>query len=385
MKERDRPAPRGSRWYGQVLVLAALSCPGRASADDLVVALWLRPGAQDPRLAQRVRGQVSDLPVRLVEAQEPGADTSFGEQLAAADALARRQGARAVVWFALLDPRAPRSGLLVIVAEAAEGRVLVRRVEPEAPSAAGAPADLDSATLEAAALIVRTALRGLAEGAVIGLDRAAIAPAPPAPALPAPAPAPPAPPPRPPAQQPLPAPAAEGSWIAAVGWHTAYDGQALQQGLAGQVGHAFGRWTVGLSVATSLGVELVDPRATLHLARDAFGAFGEITALRTEQVSLGVGLSAGAILFPRSTGMTAAGVEPTSAAANPTFFAGLDARVRWLPRWLGGFAGAWIDAGVDAVPAAPMLGYEVAGQFVPTRSLWPAQPEGALGLFVRTP
>jgi hypothetical protein len=359
-----------------------LSGAGRASADDFVVTLWLRPDAKDAGLAQRVRGQVSDLPIRLIETEEPGAEAPMSQQLDVADSIARQQGARVVVWFAPLDPRAPRPGLLVVVAEAARGRVLVRRVESEAARpAAGGPADFDSATLEAAALIVRTALRGLAEGAVIGLDRSEVTgPA----AKPAPL-----PPLLRPATvmvvpRPLP-PTAPARWIAAVGWHADYDGQAIQQGLTGHVGYAIGRWAAGLLVAPSLGVELADRWATLHLGRHAFGAFGQLLAVETTQAALGFSVSAGAILFQRSTSLPAPNVAPTASALNPVFFAGLRAHAGWFPPWLGGSIGVWIDAGAEVVPGAPTLGYDVGGQFVPSRSLWRVQPGGAAGVILRTP
>jgi hypothetical protein len=362
--------PSGATARAVALSLAALAWPAPAHAEDFVAALWLAPGAGQERLSQRVRGQLSDLPVRLVVVNEPGTEAPLGAQLEAADALARRQGARAVVWFAPLDPQAPRAGLLVVVAEAARGRVLIRRIE--AGAAAG---DGDSATLEAAALVVRTALRGLSEGAEIGLTRAEVAPAPPPPPPAAKTAAPAAPP----------QPASRGRLLAAVGWHLTYDGQAAQQGLSGHVGYTFGRWTVGLAAAPSLGAELRDARSTVHLARHAFGAFGEVAAALGEQVSLGAGVSAGAVLFPRSTGATAAGIAPDEASANPTVFAGFSARARWFPAAFRGFVGLWLEGGAELVPWAPTLGYQLGPRFVPAFQLWHVQPGGAAGLAVRTP
>ncbi len=362
-----------------------LAWAGGAAADDFVVTLWLRPGARDAALAQRVRGQVSDLPLRLIEIEEPGAEASMSQQLDVADAVAQKHGARAVVWFAPLGRGAPRPGLLIVVAEAGRGRVLVRRVESEGARAAAPGSELDSATLENAALMVRTALRGLAEGAVIGLDRSEIAGAAPAPAPPPPHPPEPVPVPvKVPAPPPV-SPTARGRWIAAVGWQAAYDGQALQNGFEGRVGYAFGAWAAGLLVAPSLGVDLVDSRATLHLERHVLGAFGQLLALHTTAVSLGAHLAAGAILFQRSTSLPAPGVTPTASALNPTFFAGLRAHAGWFPRWIGGNVGVWTDAGADVVPNAPTLGYEVGGAFVPSRSLWRVQPGGTAGVIVRTP
>jgi hypothetical protein len=173
--------------------------------------------------------------------------------------------------------------------------------------------------------------------------------------------------------------------MGAVGWHLAHDGQVLHQGLAGHVGYGFGRWSLGLAAVTSVGADLADTRATIHLARHAFGAYAELVALRTGWLDVALSLSAGAALFPRSTGTTVTAIVPAAAALNPVFWTGLAARARFFPRLLGGFVGAWIEGGADAVPAAPTLGYQIDGHFLAAYRLWRIQPGGTVGLVVKTP
>src|SRR5262249_18407479 len=111
-------------------------------------------------LRDRIAGQTSDLDVELTSVETPPLEPTLGEQLDAAAEWARRTGAQAVVWC---DPeRAPeRGGFMLYVAEPNTSRVLVRRTGGER----AAP----SADLEAAALIVRLAVRALMRGGVIGV------------------------------------------------------------------------------------------------------------------------------------------------------------------------------------------------------------------------
>src|SRR6185503_6375025 len=105
------------------------------------VRVFVRVEAPDDRaLVERVRGQVSDLALEL-EVVEDGR--------ALDDA-----GALAVVWFARPEPNADR--IVVRVMDLRRGRTLVRDLGGGGRAADGA---LSSGTLEAAALVVREALR----------------------------------------------------------------------------------------------------------------------------------------------------------------------------------------------------------------------------------
>ena len=359
--------------------LIAVAAPRSGLADGMTALLWSRPQHEDDALRRRVRGQVSDLSV-ILEPVEAARGDSLGEQLEQADALAGARGAKVVVWF---EPLPGRAGLLVVVAQTAGGRVLVRRLEPRAaaPAPAAGLAALDSATLESASLVVRTSLRALSEGGVIGIAREDLAEAPAS--SPAARAGPAAP--RPPAM--ASSPSASGGkarleWVADVGWQAAYDGSAVQQGLAMRVGPRVGPWSFGFYAAQSFGKQLPGPYATLELSRDAFAAFAEVAWFRTREASASVGLSAGAVLFPRATVSTSSGVRATAAELNPTYAAGVDLPFRWSPDGLRQRLGFWISAGVDFIPAAPTLGYDLGTSFVPVAHLWPLQPHLGAGVEV---
>jgi hypothetical protein len=360
-------------------LLAALFATTPVRAEDFVAILWLRSPARDALLAQRVRGQLSDRPVRLIEHPEPSDDPSLGAELDAADRMARDNPARAVVWFASTGPNA--SQLLVIVAEPAGGRVLVRRVDAALPSAltGGAAGALDSATLETAALIVRTALEGLAAGAVIGLERKDVAPPP----APAPVAAPPALPSAPPAERARTA-ASSRHWGLSLGWRAMFDGEAIQQGLAARAHYAFSRLSIGFLATQSLGADLVDDYATLRVSMHTFGASFGVAALTTPELELWLNAASGVALFERSTEPRQAVVEATPARATPTWFGALEAQASWFPGWAGGFCGAWLSAGAEVV-RSPTFGYSVGGEFLETRTPWLVRPTGGAGVTLRTP
>jgi hypothetical protein len=159
-----------------------------------------------PEFSARVRGQVSDLDLTLaVEATSPLSSQAEVEALVAARAAQR--AADVVAWLGELPGKSPADArnTMVYVWIAGHDRVHARRVGPRANAAssesaprpdnapsllpnigAAAPGER-SATLEAAALVVRSAVRAVRferEGAAAepSLDEPAPTPAPPAPA-----------------------------------------------------------------------------------------------------------------------------------------------------------------------------------------------------------
>ena len=366
----------GRRWIRLGMVgMSACAALARSRAargsDDMIAVAWTR-SEDDQALLRRVQGQVSDLAVSLQTDASPRTGT-LAEQLAEADGVARAHDAKVVLWF---EPLPEGRGVLVVVADTQGNRVLVRRIESKRP--AETLASLDSATLESASLVVRTSLRALTEGGVIGIGREDLAaPVPPRPVepvrqpLPAPAPAP-----LPPAE-----PESRLHWVAAVGWQVTVDGSTVQQGLAAQVGLRVGGVSFGVSAAQSFGAEITGTYATVAVARDAFAAFGELAWVRTKSLSASARLSTGAVIFPRSTSATELGVTATPSEVNPTYFAGLEVPLRYSPGALHRRVTFWLSVGADVMPA-PTFGYRIAGTFVPMAALWPIQPHGAAGIEV---
>lgn len=159
------PAPVPARTRsGLVLVLVLVpglllsaAAPARAEAPMRAV---VRVPEAEPALWARVRGQSSDLDVTLTRVRDAG-EPALADQLEVAARLARAHQARVVVWF---RPLPGRRGVIVYVAEPGADTVFVRRL----PQGKGSVA-ARSATAEAAALVVRSALRALAAGGRIGV------------------------------------------------------------------------------------------------------------------------------------------------------------------------------------------------------------------------
>jgi hypothetical protein len=358
------------------LLLAALALTAaapRAAAETPLRAVVRVDGADDEALLQRLRGQVSDLGAALVVERGP-LEPRLAGQLDRGAALARAHGAPVVVWFLHPGPR----DAVVLVAVPASERVLVRRV------AAGRRAGDRSAMLEAAAVIVRGALRALAAGGRIGIATEAavrqLEDREPAPVAGLPVAGPPPPP------APAPRRAALG-WRAAVGWQVAGDGASpyAQQGIAARLALERGRLLLELAAWAGLPSRLDDGQTTVELTRHAGGLAAGWAVVRGEHLRLVLGAWLGAAAYFRSTAVTAAGVAATPSRASAAFVAGPEARLQWSWRVGQGAVGLELFAGCDAVAGVPDLVYQQAAATVPRTRLWPVQPRGGLSLVVGTP
>jgi hypothetical protein len=333
----------------------------------------------DRSLLQRTRGQSSDLNVELVETTEPPIEARLADQLAAARKLAATHRARLVLWFDTTLRDEEPGALLVYFSIPADRRAFVRSVGDASARAEGG--DPSSAALEEAALVVRSALRALAGGATVGvtlgrpLDEPAMA------TPPAPAEAPPRA-----AAAPRPRRADTAHWVstAHAGWANTFYGQssAGQQGTVARAGIAYGRFRGGLALSLTLPAQLRDPRATLTLSRRAAGVFAGAALAPSENIQFTLGLGVGAVAFVRTTHDVAPGGAPSPPAATFSPYAGPEIVTSFVVRW---GATAWSLApsvGVDIVPLAPSIGYDVGGHFLDSHPLWKVQPRLALLLGV---
>src|SRR3954467_1106237 len=189
--------------------------PIAARADDRV-GVVVRAGSRDATIVTRLRGQLADLDGVTVTVDDGAVEPTLEGQLAAAE----RVGARVVVGF---TPRGKT--LAVAIATPQDHRLFVREI----------PQSSESATAEAAAITVRTAVRAIALGGTIGVE---VAPAAAVVVTPEP-------PPR--------APRVEASTTiaAALGWQLAFDGGADRgaHALAQRTTVARGAWAGWLSLA----------------------------------------------------------------------------------------------------------------------------------------
>ena len=336
------------------LARAAIAGPG---APLRVVVL---AGRDDDAIIARVEGQVADLPVTLTRGPAPAAAHDLSRQLAAAGAIARTTDADAIVWFI-----ADGDGWIVNVADPTAGRVLVRRID------GGAGAMDRSAALEAAALVVRTALRGLAAGGEIGV----IAEPPPTTTAPPPSPPPPPPPDATPSAATRLAPLAEIGWIAALDG----DAAAGHHGLAAALGVRRGRWQLAATVAHFPATARTSALATIAIDRQALGLAGAHTLLAHPAWRLQLGLALAATRFGRATTQTSGALMATADRA--TWSATITPAVR-IDRRLG--RAAWLALDVGATALATVPAFEVRGPAgaAEVARLWAVEPTLALSIAV---
>ncbi|MBL8624705.1 MAG: hypothetical protein JNK64_25580 [Myxococcales bacterium] len=338
------------------LARPAIAAPG---APLRVVVL---AGRDDDAIIARVEGQVADLPVTLTRGPAPAAAHDLSRQLAAAGAIARTTDADAIVWFI-----ADGDGWIVNVADPTAGRVLVRRID------GGAGAMDRSAALEAAALVVRTALRGLAAGGEIGV----IAEPPPPTTTPPPSPPPPAPPP----PDATPSAAPRFAPLAEIGWIAALDGDAAagHHGLAAALGVRRGRWQLAATVAHFPATARTTALATIAIDRQALGLAGARTLLARSTWRLQLGLAVAATRFGRATTATSGALMATADRA--TWSATVTPTVR-IDRRLG--RAAWLALDVGAAALATVPAFEVRGPAgaAEVGRLWAVEPTVALSIAV---
>lgn len=323
----------------------------------------------DATLAERVRGQTADLAVQVVSAaaHEP-LEVGLEAQLERARGLTQQHGAQVVVWFAR-DARA----LTVFVSEPERGRLFARRID------AGEGDLALSAQQEAAALVVRTALRALSEGGEIGVREqemvAATEPAPveePAPEEPAVV--------EPPAEEPP-----SATLRLAVGARGAYDGASQRgaYGITARVGVDWQALRVELRGSVGLMRPLEVPRADLRLARYAVSLHGGWVALKRPRFDVTASLGAGVAAYRSEV----RALEPSFHAEAPNAWLttlAADLAFQHYPAWARGFLGWAAVVGVEGYPSAPRFGYQgEGGRFVGEARLWHAQPVLSLEAVLR--
>jgi len=267
-----------------------------------------------------------------------------------------------VVWFRHLAGGA----VVVYVADPAANTVLVRQVS--APSGES-PAVERSAAAEAAALVVRSALRALSAGGKIGVETSAVAAHENAVASP---------------DTPL---ATIGhrdrsSWFTSVGGQVALDGASSHgtYGLAARVGHKRGALRAALLIAASLPTSIDDELSSVEMARHAAALALGVDVWRPGRAVVTVEACVGAVGFFRSTVALQPEVVPTPNRVTTALLVGPGIRV--LLRPIEASRRVWVELGLaaDLVIGRPELGYEAAGEFVPRDALWPVQPRAELAI-----
>ncbi|MCE9576952.1 MAG: hypothetical protein K8W52_27645 [Deltaproteobacteria bacterium] len=323
----------------RALTIALVLVAAPAVAEPMAVVV--RAGSGDTALAvARLRGQLADLDLAITDA--PGRlEPSLDAQFATAARLAEKEQARAVVWFIARD-----GGIAVAVATPADHRLFVRVIPPAEPSTVA----------EAAAVAARGALRAIALGGSIGVE------------------VPPPPPVVVPAMRP------QGSLEVALGWQLALDGGADggAHALAERTMWHRGAWAGGLAIAFGPPRPRHDVNADLELSRTGAALVAEWRA-----GGFAIGLSAGAILYRRTTIATDTGLAATPGATTVAFGGGPALRWHWRPRHLP--LGIEAGAGLDVVLGAPTLAISRAGTVQSLGAIRVAQPWFGLSVIAGLP
>lgn len=330
----------------------------------------------DQKVMVRLRGHASDLPLTFIIADEPGHPAGLTEQIAAADALATREQAAAVVWFSYgrcgRGPATPATGtasdrLVVHIGQPRTRSVLARAVGrlscDKAPPAAHASED--SAAFEAAAIVVRAALLAVADGGTIGVVPPSLAAPPPA-----------APPAAPPGFRPR----------IGVGWLWTMDGLTPhgQQGLQALVGVGDDRYGIEMGLLSTIPADVTDAFAAVSLSRAALTLGGAFRQPLGDRLALTAAVHAGVTLQMRTTTPLVAGVTPRGGSRIASAVVAPELRLAAaIPGTTGLTAGIALAA--DYIPNIPVLAYIVDNVRQDERRPWVVQPRASFNLQLRLP
>lgn len=337
MRRRCRP-----RLTLVLLMASAMQATAARALADAERVLVLVVDADDVAFVDRLRGQVSDLPVEVATESVP-ADLDDAGRRRLAERLVREHRAQCIVWY--------RQGMVSIVVPEDGAVTTVERSFAEERDASGEeqPRDMLSADLEAAAVVVRSTLLQ--------------PPRPP-------------PPPAPPSGEvggaaPVAAPSARhASRIACsalVGWQAQHDGlDAPDQSLVAEVSVSMARFEAGAVGAIGGSRDLSSARdATAGLRRGSVGLVAGVLFVDSARWRFGARLTAGAAAFDLTSQLS--GVAPRT-DSRVRLFGGMEARLAALGRVGRVPVQLALGLGVTAVEAAPTL---YAGATAATRlALW---------------
>jgi hypothetical protein len=336
---RRRPAQRSPK--ARLALLCALLTLGLSLPSQAALRLLLLVSGQEERkIATRAEGQLADLDVTTsVELFQPAPE--LAEQRVEALGRCQDAGADAVAWFGT-------EGGARFVYLAQEGRFFSRGVPPSVGPVS------TSASEEAAALVLRTAVRGLLAGALWA----------PAPLF------------EPPAASP--APPTLSGWGAAA-WLFQLDGQRSggRHGIALSGGLARGPWRAGLFLHFSPPLALATD-ATYDVTRLAAGASLSyaLVSQQSWRASASLRLAAEAFLHSSSGATALPGLVPAQTHdASPSLHlgAGLEARLS-RSLWLE------LEAGATLLFQPPSFGVETSAGFLESSALHTLSPTLRLGL-----
>jgi hypothetical protein len=353
-----------------LMVLAALLWVRPSAAETarpLRVLVWLEPGSD--ALLSRIRGQTNDLDLELMLEEGEPMPRDLGGQLRVARRLAKSHDSPVVVWF---DARGAE--LAVRLALPGDARLLER----ELGSARS------SATLEAAALVVRESLQAMLAGEDIGVEAPGRFEDLPKPTTSTkPIEAPPAGPLPVPLGPPVMLPRAKervGSELG-VDWRLVADRMASvgSEELAGRLSLVWPVLEVFLEAAAGLPRDKTSEFGTYRVARQELSAGVGLPLVRAP-LQATLALRAGALTYYRWTTTEASEVRAAPARLSASGIVGPELRLRF-PARSAPVAGE-LALGTDLVLGSTRIGYRVDGQFRRIDKALPIQPYLAVGVAI---
>lgn len=316
------------------MAMAIAIAAGAANRAEPLRVLVLVEGDAERQLAARVEGQTTDLDAVIITVEGPkGIGAEAKAQRARAEGVTHR--AEVAVWFI-----SEGDGWIVNVAH---GKNLLQRRVAESSGAMST-----SASTEAAALTVRTALRGIATGADEVPESVA--------------------------------PTLVRFW-GGLGWTGVLDGSGTpgHHGGEARAGAAFDRWRLALEVGYHPGQTIRSTEASIDVDRLGLGLVGGYDLAGTERWRVGVELGAAAARYSRATTFVAPGLAATSPtiawspALRPAFTVALH---------LGGVMWVAVSLGADVLLARPRFEVKDASGFKPVSTLWAVEPRASLTLVI---
>jgi hypothetical protein len=336
----------------------------------------------DRALFSRIQGQTSDLEVELIRVVIPELDFSLEKQIEKADKLSRAYEAQSVIWFEITyasEWNLPEE-ITIYISEEKSQKLFVRtvRTNREGPQDSARPhknnrplSSISNASLEAAALVVRTALRG---PSMVSRKAQSTAQG------------------RGPSEGttstskiPLPK-GANLDWTLTGGWQIVWDRASSvgHQGAALSVHALWQRFDFAFTMTAAPAQTIDDSRAKIQLGRYTASLSGAIRYGWRESIFATMGLHTGVAFFHRITKTPSTAVLPTSAHISPSFLLSPEIIAGWTPlTLLAGRLGLLLQLACDVVPGAPTFGFAnlMGEQLSPAHKTWKIQPR--LGLAIQ--
>lgn len=376
-----RAVPRVFASFLLCLLGVGATSPKLARAEaPLRVIVPMFEDARDGWL-ERLRGQLSDLPVSLDVRPQflPRADLTVQVQVAILQGRAER--AHAVAWITEASTNTATTWL-VVLATPSDGRVLVREIDSDRPAVSAT-----SAVFEAAALVTRAALRVLVQGGQVGVVPAST----PAPASSTIS----------PSETDRAAPAEQTSKASSSstfslahaarnpsaplatevsgGYQVALDGQAprAHHAIAGMLLAGDTQWRFGITGSRGFGSQIRDRDLATTLTRHTAGATSRLHVFVKPNTRVELGLTLGVSLWQRETRALTSRATARSEKVSAALWLGSDACAsrRFGPMWLK------LGLGIDVVPNPPRFIVEsaaAASKPQEVHPLWFVQPRAFL-------